>query len=227
MEREPRLPIAADGVPTIAAVLGAALGCAALAGFLPAGAAAAVSGGLAALLLVLGLFFVNFFRDPRRMPPPGDANLVSPADGKVIVAEGEVEEPRFLGGRAAMISIFMSPLDVHVNRAPVDGEVLEVRYHHGRYFAAFSEKASLDNEQNAVVLAAADGRRIAFVQIAGFLARRIVCRVRPGDRVRRGERVGMIKLGSRVDIFVPGPVRLAVKVGDRVRAGETVLGVLG
>lgn len=227
MDDEPRLPLAADGFPSIAAVLGAAAGCLLLACILGASGVATVVGGLGIVLLALGLFLVNFFRDPRREPPPGDANLVSPADGKVIIAESEVEEPRFLGGRAAMVSIFMSPLDVHVNRAPVDGEVAEVRYHPGRYFAAWSEKASLDNEQNAVVLAMAGGRRVAFVQIAGFLARRIVCRVRPGDRVRRGQRVGMIKLGSRVDIFVPGRFDLKVKVGDRVRAGETVLGVLG
>lgn len=227
MDDEPRMRLAVDGLPSIAGVLGAAGACLLLGRALAGGAAGTIATGLGAALVVLGLFLVNFFRDPRRVPPPGDENLVSPADGKVIVAETEVEEQRFLGGRAAMVSIFMSPLDVHVNRAPVAGEVAEVRYHPGRYFAAYSEKASLDNEQNAVVLATAGGRRVAFVQIAGFLARRIVCRVRPGDRVRRGDRVGMIKLGSRVDIFVPGRFDLKVRVGDRVRAGETVLGVLG
>jgi phosphatidylserine decarboxylase len=152
--------------------------------------------------------------------------VISPADGEVIIAEPDVDEPRFLHGRAAKISIFMSPLNVHVNRAPVDGEIVGVHYNAGKYFAAYAEKASLDNEQNAIVMRGDDGRGIVFVQIAGFLARRIVCRVRAGDRCRRGERVGMIKLGSRVDVFIPGDVDLSVKLGDRVRAGETVLGVL-
>ena len=131
-----------------------------------------------------------------------------------------------IGGPAARLSIFMSPLDVHVNRAPVDGEVVGVHYNPGKYFAAFSDKASLDNEQNAIVMRASDGRCVAFVQIAGFLARRIVCRVREGDRLRRGQRVGMIKLGSRVDIYIPGRVTLRVRPGDRVTAGVSVLGVL-
>ncbi len=173
-----------------------------------------------------GLFFTNFFRDPQRTPPGAAAHLVSPADGKILIAEGGVDESRFLGETAAQISIFMSPLDVHVNRAPVDGEVEAVHYNPGKYFAAFSEKASLDNEQNAIVMRAEEGRRIVFIQIAGFLARRIVCRVAAGDRCARGDRVGMIKLGSRVDIFVPGAFKMNVKPGDRVTAGETVLGEL-
>lgn len=191
------------------------------------GATAVVIGVVAAVLTVLGLFFTNFFRDPRRTPAGGPSDLVSPADGKVLIAEPSVAEKRFLGEDAAQVSIFMSPVDVHVNRAPVDGEVLDVRYNPGKYFAAFSEKASLDNEQNAIVMRADDGRKLVFIQIAGFLARRIVCRVAPGDRCRRGGRVGMIKLGSRVDIFVPGAFTLKVKPGDRVTAGETVLGTMG
>jgi len=181
---------------------------------------------LAFAFAVLAGFFVNFFRDPERVPPVGTGLVISPADGKVIVVEADTDEPRFLKSRAAKISVFMSPLDVHVNRAPVDGEVVGVHYNAGKYFAAYAEKASLDNEQNAIVMRMDDGRGLAFVQIAGFLARRIVCRVTRGDRCRQGERVGMIKLGSRVDIFVAGRVDLSVKLGDRVRAGETVLGVL-
>lgn len=223
---EPAIPLAADGRAPILGAFGAAAVAWAASAMLSPGAFASALAWLGVLLVMGGLFFVNFFRDPRRTPPAGDRLLVSPADGRVLFVEPEVDEPRFLGSRAAMVSIFMSPLDVHVNRAPVDGEVERVQYNPGKYFAAYSDKASLDNEQNAVVVRAADGRRILFIQIAGFLARRIVCRVRPGERVRRGDRVGMIKLGSRVDVWITGPVHLRVKSGDRVRAGETVLGEL-
>lgn len=225
MEPEPTIPLAADGW----APIGACLGAAAVLG----GAAHLASGSLASLLtwagataLAAAVFLASFFRDPRRDTPVGEGLVVSPADGKVIAVDPGAMESRFLGAPATRISIFMSPLDVHVNRAPADGEVVGVHYNPGRYFAAFSEKASLDNEQNAVVLRAADGRSLVFVQIAGFLARRIVCRVRVGDRLRRGQRVGMIKLGSRVDIHIPGRVMLRVGPGERVRAGVSVLAVL-
>lgn len=226
MDGEPTIPLAADGHASILGALGAAAAAWAVSAALSPGVVASALAWLGVLLFLGGLFFVNFFRDPRRTPPEGDHLLVSPADGRVLFVDPEVEEPRFLGGRAAMVSIFMSPLDVHVNRAPVDGDVERVQYNPGKYFAAYSDKASLDNEQNAIVVRAADGRRVLFIQIAGFLARRIVCRVRPGERVRRGDRVGMIKLGSRVDVWIPGAVRLRVRSGDRVRAGETVLGEL-
>lgn len=117
----------------------------------------------------------------------------------------------------------MSPFDVHVNRNPVSGRVTDVRYHPGRYFRAFADKASLDNEQNAVHMELPDGRRLAFVQIAGFLARRIVCYLRPGMNAVRGERCGMILFGSRVDVFLPVDAVLQVSVGARTRAGETVI----
>jgi len=221
----PRIPLARDGYPLI----GGCLAAAAVAGLLASvttGWAASVF-QLVALVALVGFgFFLNFFRDPERHAPSGAGLVISPADGKIIVAETEVDEPRFLRSRAAKISIFMSPLNVHVNRAPVDGEVTGVHYNAGKYFAAYADKASLDNEQNAIVMRGDDGRTIVFVQIAGFLARRIVCRVRAGDRCGRGERVGMIKLGSRVDVYIPGGVDIRVKLGDRVRAGETVLGVL-
>ena len=136
----------------------------------------------------------------------------------------EVIGDRYLEGTGTRICIFMSPVDVHVNRSPMDGEVEAVHYHPGQYFAAYSKKASLDNEQNAVIVRRADGRRLAYVQIAGFLARRIVCHLTAGDHCVRGERMGMIKLGSRVDIFVPGAFTVGVAEGDRVLAGETILG---
>ena len=220
-----RIPLARDGYPLIGGCLAAAVA---------AGLLACLTGGwlssafqLLALVALVGTgFFVNFFRDPERQTPQGEGLVISPADGEIIIAEADVDEPRFLKSRAAKISIFMSPMNVHVNRAPVDGEVTGVHYNAGKYFAAWAEKASLDNEQNAIVMRSDEGRSIVFVQIAGFLARRIVCRVVAGARCRRGERVGMIKLGSRVDVFVPGSFELRVKLGARVTAGETVLGVL-
>jgi phosphatidylserine decarboxylase len=117
----------------------------------------------------------------------------------------------------------MSPANVHVNRNPTGGRVMEVRYNHGRYFRAFADKASLDNEQNAVVLEDPGGHRLAFVQIAGFLARRIVCYLEPEMKVERAERCGLIMFGSRVDIFLPAEAQLRVEVGQRTRAGETVV----
>jgi phosphatidylserine decarboxylase len=208
---EPRLPIAREGWRLIG---GAALltGIAALAG------PPWLSGGL----LVLTALVTNFFRDPRRTPPPDPRSIVAPADGRVVRAE-PVEDARFLHGPAQQVSIFMSPLDVHVNRNPVSGRVRDVRYHTGRYFRAFADKASLDNEQNAVVLEDAAGRTVAFVQIAGFLARRIVCYLRVGMPVARGQRCGIIMFGSRVDVFLPPTARVCVEVGRRTRAGETVI----
>jgi phosphatidylserine decarboxylase len=225
VQQEPRITLARDGYPMIVGTLVVAgLLCAAAA--LSPGRLATALGIAAGVVFVAALFLVNFFRDPRREVPREPGLIVSPADGRVIAVEAAEAKPRFVSAPAAKISIFMSPLNVHVNRAPVDGEVVAVHYHPGEYFAAFSDKASLDNEQNAIVMRSSEGREIAFVQIAGFLARRIVCRVEPGQHCARGERVGMIKLGSRVDVYIPGEVALRVKPGQNVTAGETVLGVL-
>jgi phosphatidylserine decarboxylase len=163
-----------------------------------------------------------FFRDPERHPPADDRAIVAPADGRVLKAGG-VDDHRFLSGPVQMISIFMSPLNVHVNRNPVGGRVVDVRYHAGRYFRAFAEKASLDNEQNAVIVEDDHARRVAFVQIAGFIARRIVCYLRPEMTVERGARCGLIMFGSRVDVFLPADAEVRVQVGQRTRAGETVI----
>lgn len=209
-------------------------GKASVAGFLATGAIATALALLASPwwwvpaipALVVGLFLLWFFRDPARNPPGGPESVVSPADGRVLQVETGVEDARFFSGPGTRVCIFMSPVDVHVNRNPVDGEVESVRYHAGKYFAAYSEKASLDNEQNAVIMRTPNGRRVGYVQIAGFLARRIVCNLVAGDSCVRGDRMGMIKLGSRVDIFVPGAFTLEVETGDRVLAGETVLGQL-
>lgn len=187
------------------------------------GAVGALAGHPAALLpLVAGVgFCLYFFRDPERMPPAGEHLVVSPADGRVLEVRAEPEE-RFLDAPATRVSIFMSPLDVHVNRSPVTGTVERVQHTAGKFRAAFADKASLDNERNAVVLESA-GRRYVVIQIAGALARRIVCRRGPGDRLGRGERFGMIMFGSRVDLFLPPDVTPRVARGDRVQAGLTVV----
>jgi phosphatidylserine decarboxylase len=163
-----------------------------------------------------------FFRDPERVAPGDDHLIVSPADGKVIDVRA-VEDPELLGRPATRISIFMSPLNVHVNRSPVAGRIEAVRHTRGRFHAAFADKASDDNERNAVVLTGG-GRRSLVVQIAGALARRIVCRRERGDTLARGERYGLIMFGSRVDLYVPPDVTVRVTLGQRVRAGLTVVG---
>jgi phosphatidylserine decarboxylase len=180
---------------------------------------------LAALGLLLALFSLWFFRNPDRTPPPGAGVVVSPADGRIVYA-GESPPGRYALVAGKRVSVFMSPLDVHVNRAPVTGRVASVRYHRGAFHVASVDKASLMNEQNGVAIVTPEGRTVTYVQIAGMLARRIVCDLKEGDAVRQGQRVGMIRFGSRVDLYLPAEVRLSVVAGDRVRAGESVLGVI-
>jgi phosphatidylserine decarboxylase len=172
--------------------------------------------------LVLGVGFCGyFFRDPERSVPGDPRAVVSPADGRVVDVS-PVREERFLHAAATKVSIFMSPLDVHVNRSPVDGRIAAVEHTAGKFRAAFHDKASLDNERTAMVLESAAGRFLV-VQIAGALARRIVFRRSPGEALRRGERYGLIMFGSRVDVYLPGGVEPAVAKGDRVHAGTSVL----
>jgi phosphatidylserine decarboxylase len=168
------------------------------------------------LIAALGGFVAFFFRDPARKIP-GDAGLiVSPADGKVIRILA-------LPDGAWQLSIFLSVLNVHINRSPIAGRVESVTYRTGKFLAAFDEKASVENEQNLIVIN--NGRhRIQFAQIAGILARRIVCWCKPGDQVGRGEKIGLIKFGSRVDVFFPPETRIQVKVGDKVKGGCSILG---
>ena len=174
------------------------------------------------VFLLLGLFTMFFFRDPER-PVPADPRLVlSPADGKVIVA-GPAPAGNPLGDGATQVSIFLSVFDVHVNRAPIGGRISQVEYHKGEFVPAFQDKASLANEQNSVTIDDG-GSRVNFKQIAGLIARRIVFKKRVGDTVAAGERVGMIKFGSRVDLFVAKDVRLLVKKGDRVVGGLSAIG---
>jgi phosphatidylserine decarboxylase len=175
------------------------------------------------LVIFTGLV-INFFRDPERAVPPGDQLVTAPADGKVVSIAETLFEERFLNRSCTRVSIFMSPLNVHVNRVPVDGTVIDVEHSAGQFHAAFLDKASEFNERNAVVVEDPRGERVLFVQIAGQLARRIVCNVAPGDRVQRGERYGMIMFGSRLDLYLPEMVKLNVAIGDRVTAGETIIG---
>ena|SRR3990172_4882281 len=180
--------------------------------------------GIIALAVLFFGFTLNFFRDPERSTPSGDSIVVSPADGKVIVVK-EVEEQEFIKGPATQISIFMSPLDIHVNRIPVTGVVSHFRYVKGEYFAAFEDKASERNEQTIIGLENHKGK-VLLKQIAGFVARRIVCDLKTGNTVSIGERFGMVKFGSRVDVFVPDKAVAKVAVGDRAVAGETILAEL-
>lgn len=178
----------------------------------------------AALFSVVTLFILYFFRNPERTPPIDGHAVVAPADGTVIVAECVPETP--LGAPALKISIFMSVFNVHVNRVPFDGTVVDTFYHRGKFFDARDGRASFENERNGIVLETANGVRMAFVQIAGLIARRIVCYARTGDALKRGERYGLIRFGSRVDVYLPVDVQPLVKLGDVTVAGETVLGRL-
>jgi len=182
-------------------------------------------GWLALGFALFALVFLGFFRDPERMPPPGEGLILSPADGRVVgLRQGGKEE--LFQGAGARVSIFLSPLDVHVNRAPVRGRVEGIQYQKGRFLAAYKEEASENNEKNALSIVDAKGRRLGVVQIAGVLARRIVCYVKKGDVLEPGQRFGLIMFGSRVDLFLPGETRVDVVEGQRVRAGETIIGRL-
>lgn len=209
-----RLPIAREGIPFIA-----------------------VPGGIGVYLLALGFqsaalftffltaFIVFFFRDPERKVPEADDSVLSPADGKVVsVAMVRDETTRF--EEMLKVSVFMSVFNVHVNRIPADGTVSTVSYHPGKFLSAHLDKASLDNERNAVYMNLDDGKTLVVVQVAGLIARRIVCKVQRGERVKRGERFGLIRFGSRLDVYLPPGTQPAVSVGEKVIAGVSRLGFL-
>ena len=177
--------------------------------------------GWTALAVIITLFVLNFFRDPERTVPEGDRIVISPCDGKVVLIR-DLKETEYLGQDAVQISVFMSPLDVHVNRFPVSGIVGHYRYIPGKFIPAFEEKSSELNERTHIGVED-DGYKVLFKQIAGTIARRIVADVKIGQQVKRGERFGMIKFGSRVDVIVPKHSRIDVRINDRVVAGETVL----
>ena len=213
-EPEAHFPIAQEGFAFIAA-FGVLTGISAWASVRP----------LTLFFGLLTLFCLYFFRDPWRTVPQGEGIVLAPGDGRVVDLSRVEEEP-FLKRSAVKVSIFLNVFDVHVNRAPTDGRVIGVFYNPGRFFAASAPKASLENEQNALVLETRTGERIVCVQIAGLIARRIVCRAKEGMTLRGGERFGMIRFGSRLDLYLPITTDLRVAVGDRVRGGESVIGML-
>lgn len=178
---------------------------------------------LGAFLGLLTLAVAGFFRDPDRIIPDGEGLIVSPADGKVVSIT-HAEDSLMMPGADARISIFLSPLDVHINRMPVSGEIEDVRYQPGKFWAAYKDDAAAENERNSVRVLERSGKRFAVVQIAGVLARRIVCRAKRGDKINRGDRYGLIMFGSRTDTYLPAGCHIEVVEGQRVKGGETVLG---
>ena len=171
----------------------------------------------------LGVFFVWFFRDPERRAPEAKGLVVAPADGK-IVSIVKINKAPLLEGSQTRVSIFMSPFDVHINRMPVKGTIEEVRHQDGKFFAAYKDQAVEQNEQNAMRIADTEGRKFGVVQVAGFMARRVVCKARRGDTFNRGDRFGLILFGSRTDLYLPPDAEIAIAEGQKVKGGETVIG---
>jgi len=213
-DRAVGIPFAKEGIPFI----GAAVGVTLLAGWL---GWVIVAVGAA----ILTLFVSWFFRNPSRVVPQGPRLVVAPGDGKVISIEEEFE-PRFIKDRSIRISIFLNVFDVHINRVPCEGVIEDVQYQPGLFLVASKPDATLRNEQNALMIRTVQGVKVLCVQVAGLIARRIVCWVSPRDRAVLGERFGLIRFGSRMDTFLPVGTAIKVAVGDRVKGGETILGEL-
>ncbi len=197
---------------------------------IPPGAAAVIAffagfAWVAVLLFSLTLFVVWFFRNPERTTPESPLQLIAPADGKVIRIE-EISRESHSDRSFHKISIFMNVFNVHVNRIPCSGQIVSIRYTPGKFLSANLDKASALNEKNTVLIRTDDGREIMIVQIAGLIARRIVCWIKEGMKVKKGERFGLIRFGSRVEVFLPLGSTLLVKTGDKVRAGETPIAEL-
>jgi phosphatidylserine decarboxylase len=174
---------------------------------------------------VATLFCAWFFRNPARVVPQGPKLVVAPGDGKVIAIEEEFE-PRYLKERSIRLTIFLNVFDVHINRVPCDGVIEDVQYQPGLFLVASKPEATLRNEQNAMMIKTHEGMKVLCVQVAGLVARRIVCWISPWDRAIRGERYGLIRFGSRMDTFLPMGTKTRVAVGERVKGGETILGEL-
>ena len=217
--RNTNTPIATEGYPFIAGFAALAAVMALLGRYLHPGFFAP-----AALFLLLALFTVFFFRNPERSTPEGENVVVAPADGEVIFL-GRVIEPH-TSTEMEKISIFMSVFNVHVNRAPISGKVLGGFYTKGKFFDVRDERASFENEQQGLVLETATGLRMVVVQVAGLIARRIVCYAKVGDLLAKGRRYGLIRFGSRLDVYLPLGTRIEVPMGQKTVAGETVLGIL-
>lgn len=213
--RKERIPVAREGFPFIGYAAFFTLVSALLGWQL-----------IALLLVIVTTFILMFFRDPERLTPDITRGVISPADGKVIIVEKTTDE-RFSKDEVLKISIFMNVFNVHVNRIPFNGTVEKILHMPGAFLAADSEKAHLNNEYCAVSINVGDNRSVTMVQIAGLIARRIVCRIEAGDHVSAGERFGLIRFGSRVDLYLPKESHASVKVGDKVTAGESLLAYLG
>jgi phosphatidylserine decarboxylase len=207
-------PVAKEGLPFCAATAAGWLGTAAL-GWT----------GVGAVLGAGTLFTLWFFRNPSRRVPTDPGLVVSPGDGRVLTVVEE-EERRFLKERAIRVSIFLSPLNVHINRTPCEGTVTAIAHFPGKFMMANRAGATLENEQTAVVIETDKGHRVLCVQVAGYVARRIVNWLTPGERVKRGDRYGLIRFGSRMDVYLPIGTEIKVSAGTRVRGGESVIGVL-
>ena len=176
------------------------------------------------IVFLITIFLIFFFRDPVRVAPEGENLIIAPADGKIIKLE-KIYEDRYLNSSATKISIFMSLFNVHVNRVPVTGTVEKIDYNKGKFISAFKDKASLDNEQNSIIIDTGR-RKIVVKQIAGIIARRIICRISEKQKVRAGEKLGLICFGSRADMFIPGEIETKIRLGETVKAGKTIIGVL-
>lgn len=214
MDRAVGVPIVKEGFP----FLGIGAGVTLLLGLVGWTVVAVAAAGLT-------LFAAWFFRNPARVIPQGPGLVVAPGDGTVIAIEEEFES-RFLKDRSVRLTIFLNVFDVHVNRIPCEGVVEDIQYQPGAFLLASKPGATLKNEQNALFLRTAQGAKVLCVQVAGLIARRIVCWLSPGDRVMRGERFGLIRFGSRMDTYLPLGTELKVAVGQRVKGGETIVGVL-
>lgn len=210
--KEQRIPIAREGIPFIL-----------FAGFVTLCFALLAYNGPALVMLALTAQVLYFFRDPDRVVPDDADALVCPADGKVILVE-KVFDDRYLKEHVYKVSIFMNVFDVHVNRAPCQGTVTGFVYRSGRFFSADTDRAGSENEHCALLLENGNGLRLAVVQVAGLVAQRIVLWAEKGDLLNKGQRFGMIRFGSRVDLYLPLDVQVEVKPGQKVRAGETILG---
>jgi phosphatidylserine decarboxylase len=213
-DRAVGIPFAKEGFPFIGTAAGVTL-CAGWLGWTPV---AVIGAGLT-------LFVSWFFRNPARVVPEGAGLVVAPGDGKVIAIEEEFE-PRYLKEKSLRITIFLNVFDVHINRIPCEGTIEDVQYQPGLFLVASKPEATVKNEQNALMIKTASGVKVLCVQVAGLIARRIVCWVSPKDRAIRGERYGLIRFGSRMDTFLPLGTNVRVAVGDRVKGGETILGDL-
>lgn len=213
-DRAVGVPFAKEGFPFI----GAAAGVTLLAGWF-GWVVVAAGGGL------LTLFVSWFFRNPARVIPQGPGLVVAPGDGKVIAVEEEFE-PRYLKDRSIRVTIFLNVFDVHINRIPCEGIVEDVQYQPGLFLVASKPEATIKNEQNALMIRTVQGAKVLCVQVAGLIARRIVCWVSPREKAVRGERFGLIRFGSRMDTFLPIGTAIKVTVGQRVKGGETILGEL-